>query len=59
MENILKGNYEMKKPIIDKKKKESMKDKYRQKALNSICGSMVFVERNELFWDGSEEKNDI
>ena len=57
MGNILRGNYEMKKSVKDnKKKKESMKDKYRRKALNSISGSMVFVERNKLFWDGSEEK---
>ena len=56
MEKILKGNYNVKKPIIDEKKNESKKDQYRKKALNSISGSMVFVERNELFWDGSEEK---
>ena len=56
MEKILKGNYNVKKPIIDEKKNESKEDQYRKKALNSISGSMVFVERNELFWDGSEEK---
>ena len=55
MGKILKGNYDMKKPIIVEKKKKSIIDQYRKKALQSISGSMVFVERNELFWDGIEE----
>ena len=32
------------------------KTEYRKKALESIGGSMVFVEREKLFWDGSTEE---
>ncbi|MBT6440022.1 MAG: hypothetical protein HOK72_09990 [Flavobacteriales bacterium] len=57
MGNILKGNYEMKKPIIGKEEHEnSDDDDFKKKALNSIGGSMVFVERKKLLWEGNDEE---
>ena len=31
------------------------KNEFREKALNSIGGSMVFVERKKMTWNGSDE----
>ena len=45
---LLKGNYELGKEI---KPKEMKKDEFREKALASIGGSMVFVERKKLLYD--------
>ena len=35
-----------------------LKSEYRKKALESIGGSMVFVEREKLFWDGADVDNE-
>jgi hypothetical protein len=53
MEDFLKGNYKVDVEIKDKKiNKES---KYKEQAINSIGGSMVFVEREILKWDGDNK----
>ena len=54
---ILKGNYEVKsQPKIEKKDetKPKLNEKFRKKAIENIGGSMVFVERKIMLWDGSE-----
>ena len=53
MSELLRGNFIVKKKV---KVNEENKDtdpvnEYRKKALESIGGSMVFVERDKLFWD--------
>ena len=53
MSEFLKGTYSVDKEIVDDK--ESQKDEFTEKALNSIGGSMVFVERNKMVWKGDEE----
>ena len=55
MANLLKGNYEVKTKVIDKKEKNDDDGGYKEKALNSIGGSMVFVERKKLYWDGNDD----
>ena len=56
--DILKGNYKIKKKIVEKKiniaKKEKLKKELKERALASLGGSMVYVERDKLFWDGSD-----
>ena len=34
------------------------KNKYRKKAINSIGGSMVYVERTPLKWNGQKKTTD-
>ena len=57
-DEILKGNYKMKKQIKKKKistdKQDKLKEELKERALASLGGSMVYVERDKLFWDGSE-----
>ncbi len=59
MSEFLKGNFQVKNPVKESKKKKDKKtqisDKFRKAALNSIGGSMVYVERTDLSWDGEEE----
>lgn len=57
MSDFLKGTYDLDKKIVDKSKEsDKAKDEFKKKALNSIGGSMVFVEREKYTWDGDEEE---
>ena len=57
-DDILKGNYKIKKQIKEREssinEKEKLKKELKERALASLGGSMVYVERDKLFWDGSE-----
>lgn len=60
MSDFLKGNFEVKNQPkeTDKtevSKAEELKEKFKKAALGSIGGSMVYVERTELTWDGEDE----
>jgi hypothetical protein len=59
MSEFLKGNFKVKRPVQEAPKaddsKASFKDEYRKKALSSVGGSMVFVEMDQLVWDGEPE----
>ena len=55
MSKLLKGTYDLEKEIIDDEDKQ--KDKFVEKAINSIGGSMVFVERKKMIWNGDKKKN--
>lgn len=58
MSDILKGNFKTQKQVAvpDSPEQETnLQQKLRKAALNSIGGSMVYVERTELSWDGDDE----
>ena len=57
MSEFLKGNFKPKKEVKDEKAAQegNAQDRFRKEALNSIGGSMVYVERTDLAWDGEEE----
>jgi len=58
MNDFLKGNYKVKKEIIEGAQPEDdLEAEFREKAINSIGGSMVFVERDQYVWDGDEEES--
>ena len=50
--DILRGNYKLKKNILLEEEIDStsLKDEFRQKAIENIGGSMVFVERDLMTW---------
>lgn len=67
MSEFLKGNFQVKRPVKQAaeskaSEKQSFKDEYRRKAISSVGGSMVFVEMDQLMWDGDapavEKKTD-
>jgi len=56
MSDLLRGNYKLAKNLENTENPADNKvDEYRKQALNSIGGSMVFVERKQMFWDGDDE----
>ncbi len=57
MSEFLKGTYDVDKEIVEEASEESAKDEFKKKALNSIGGSMVFVERDKYVWNGDEEES--
>jgi hypothetical protein len=54
MEDILKGNFKVKNPVVlhEEEQGKSFDEQYRKRVLASIGGSMVFMERTMLVWEG-------
>jgi len=57
MNDFLKGNYKIDAVINDDEIEE--KDEFLEQALNSIGGSMVFVERKKMVWSGDEDVTEV
>jgi len=55
-EQVLKGNFKVKKEVTLKedKKEVSVREQLRERALASLGGSMVYMERTDLTWEGDE-----
>lgn len=52
---MLKSNFKPQAEVPkDDEKSLDPKAQYRKKALENIGGSMVFVEREMLYWDGEK-----
>ena len=62
MSDFLRGNFTPKNAVrekdasSEKSRSEEIAAHLREKALANICGSMVYVEKTELSWDGDEAK---
>ena len=58
MDEILKGNFKVKKaiqlPQEEADQKSSLQEELKKRALASLGGSMVYVERDRLNWDGEK-----
>ncbi len=57
MTGLLKGNFDVKRKVESNEQKDEaaeLKNEFRKKALESIGGSMVFVEREKLFWEDTD-----
>lgn len=59
MSEFLKGNFKVKRDIVKTEEKEQegakkIADELRKKVLGSLGGSMVYVDRTDLTWDGNE-----
>ncbi len=55
-EQLLKGNFKVKHPVKQKPKKDAptFLEEYKKKAMGSIGGSMVYMERGQMTWDGDQ-----
>lgn len=59
MSELLRGNFKVKHEVQVNETVDAataFNNEFRKKALESIGGSMVFIEREKLFWDGSAEQ---
>lgn len=57
MSELMKGNFEVKRKleVADAGDDQvDFKNEFKKKALESIGGSMVFVEREMLFWESTD-----
>ncbi|MDO6426457.1 hypothetical protein Q4489_05500 [Thalassotalea sp. 1_MG-2023] len=57
MSDLLKGNFTTKKQVTkpnETKDSDTLESTFKKAALNSIGGSMVYVERTDLTWDGED-----
>ena len=59
MSELLKGNFSVKRKIENDEAEQAadLDAEFKKKALESIGGSMVFVERKKLFWDSESDEN--
>ena len=49
---LLKSTFRVKQLVKREEEKPDKQAEYQKKAIESIGGSMVFVERKKLYWDG-------
>jgi hypothetical protein len=59
MSDFLKGNFTVKKPVIEApvlpgNAKQELAEKLKKQVLTSLGGSMVYMERTGLTWDGDK-----
>lgn len=58
MSDFLKGNFSVKREVKQKDEEtkkdgaQRLREEFRKRALASLGGSMVYVERTDLAWDG-------
>lgn len=59
MDDILKGNFKVKREKMihstkkrGKETKSSIAEQLKKRALASLGGSMVYIERTKLIWEG-------
>ena len=61
MDNFLKGNFTVKNTVIEVPKsqgneRQELAQKLKQQVLTSLGGSMVYMERTGLTWDGDKSE---
>jgi len=50
--DLLKANFKPQHEVAKEEEKVDPKADFRKKAIESVGGSMVFTERQEIYWDG-------
>lgn len=63
MSDVLKGNFNVKKPVhaaeVDASRRDestqALAERLKKAALASIGGSMVYMERTDLTWNGDDK----
>jgi len=61
MSELMKGNFEVKRKLAVTDVSDDsadFKNEFKRKALESIGGSMVFVEREMLLWENTDIADD-
>jgi hypothetical protein len=56
MPEFLKGNYKVDATIEDKADAADSTDEFEKKALSRLGGSICFVSKKSLMWNGDKEK---
>ena len=56
MSEFLKGNYKLDAKIEDKADATDSTDEFEKKALSRLGGSICFVSKKSLIWNGDKDK---
>ena len=56
MKKFLKGTYKLDKSIKAKRIKKDASEKFEAKAFKKLGGSIAFISKPKLLWDGKDEK---
>ena len=57
MANVLKGNYQTKKPVtVDDNRGESLEERFEREALKKLGGSVAFVAKKKVAWSLDDEQ---
>ena len=56
MPEFLKGNYKLNAKIEDKADATDSTDEFEKKALSRLGGSICFVSKKSLIWNGDKDK---
>ena len=56
MPEFLKGNYKVNVKIEDKSDAADSTDEFEKKALSRLGGSICFVSKKSLIWNGDKDK---
>jgi hypothetical protein len=56
MPEFLKGNYKLDAKIEDKANVADSTDEFEKKALSRLGGSICFVSKKSLIWNGDKDK---
>ena len=54
MNDILKGNFNVKNKVVDEKTVDTLEDEFEKEALKKLGGSIAFVSKRKVIW-GDEE----
>jgi hypothetical protein len=52
--SLLKGNFEAKKTVEDKKTSDTLEEKFEREALANLGGSIAYVARKKFIWTGDD-----
>lgn len=55
MTDVLKGNFTPKNPVEVKVEALNLEDQFEREALKRLGGSIAFVSRKKLLWNGDGE----
>ena len=53
--DLLKANFTPAKEVLKEEEVVDPKAEFRKKAIESVGGSMVYTERNTIWWDGKDD----
>ena len=57
MANVLKGNYQTKKPVtVEENKDQSLEERFERDALKRLGGSIAFVAKKKVAWSLDDEQ---
>jgi len=57
MSKLLKGNFDLKNNIDAPEVDENASDKLEREAISSLGGSIAFVSKKKVLWDGEADGN--